>query len=86
MHHSDIRPTLGTYTDPRLLDTTSALESLPSITLDSETERQRATGTYDSLGAQLGGKIRPAMQNDSTQCKSDRWTHQAVGRIVKRAS
>jgi integrase len=31
MRHSDIRLTMGVYTDPKLLDTAAAVESLPSV-------------------------------------------------------
>ena len=49
MRHSTIDLTMNTYTDPKLLDVYGALDSLPSLDLDSSpaTERQtmRATGT-----------------------------------------
>ena len=72
MRHSDIRLTLGTYTDPHLLDTASALDSLPGIKHDPVDQREQATGTYDELGAPLGANKRPAMQNDSKPSKSNR--------------
>jgi len=69
MRHSDIRLTLGTYTDPRALNVRSALDALPSFKADRPAERMRATGTYDSasgaLGVQLGGIPRPRGQNGS---------------------
>ncbi len=72
MRHSDIRLTLGTYTDPRLLDTASALDALPSSDRRPDTDRQRATGTYDTssepLGVQLGGMVRPGMQKPASGC------------------
>ena len=50
MRHTDIKLTMGAYTDPRLLDTTGAVESLPA--LGRGTDRQgavlRATGTDNS--------------------------------------
>ena len=36
MRHSDIRLTMGVYTDPRLLDVRGALDSLPSLPLDTK--------------------------------------------------
>lgn len=48
MRHSDIRLTLGTYTDPRLLDTAAALSALPSFGDAPNTDRLRATGTTDA--------------------------------------
>ncbi len=49
MRHSSIDLTMNVYTDPKLLDVYGALDSLPSLDLDSSpaTERQtmRATGT-----------------------------------------
>ena len=70
MRHSDIRLTFGTYTDPRLLDTGRAVESLPRLTDKPMKERIRATGTcggvsprLGKLGAQLGGKAHQAIQS-----------------------
>jgi hypothetical protein len=48
MRHSDIKLTMGVYTDPKLLDVAGALEgALPSLPLDGEpqAQKQRATGT-----------------------------------------
>lgn len=47
MRHSDIRLTMGTYTDPKLLDVAGALNALPSLPLDAQpqAQEQRATGT-----------------------------------------
>ena len=48
MRHTDLRLTMNVYTDPRLLDTTSAVEQLPD--LDSsirEADRAIRTGTND---------------------------------------
>ena len=49
LRHSDPRLTAATYTDPRLLDVTGALETLPDLPLggdrDSEAEVAAATGT-----------------------------------------
>jgi len=50
MRHSDIRLTMRTYTDPRLLDVRSALEAMPSLPLDGTDgpDMLRATGTDQS--------------------------------------
>jgi len=48
MRHSDVRLTLGAYTDPRLLDHGEALEALPQLDQRKHPDRQRATGTCDS--------------------------------------
>lgn len=51
MRHSSVDLTMNVYTDPKLLDVHGALDSLPSLDLNSTpaTERQmmRATGTDD---------------------------------------
>ena len=53
MRHSDIRLTMATYTDAKLLNVTGALDSLPTLSpnepTDNEHEVMRATGT-DSTG------------------------------------
>ena len=56
-----IRLTLGTYTDPRLLDEAAAPDALPKMT----PEPKRATGKF---GVLLGGKTRPTMHNRSQVC------------------
>ena len=49
MRHSKIDLTMNVYTDPRLLDVAGALESLPTLSLDSQPDqtsnRAAATGT-----------------------------------------
>ena len=49
MRHSDIRLTMATYTEARLLNVSEALDSLPKLTPDKNTgneqESMRATGT-----------------------------------------
>jgi hypothetical protein len=47
MRHSDIKLTMGVYTDPKLLDVAGALDALPALPLDTELRAQerRATGT-----------------------------------------
>ncbi len=74
MRHSDIRLTLGTYTDPRLLDTVAALDALPAFKSTPDPERMRANGTdgpepiRGALGGKLGGKVRPGVQKRATAC------------------
>jgi integrase len=45
MRHSDIRLTMGVYTDPKLLDVRGALNVLPELPLEGRREAGRATGT-----------------------------------------
>src|SRR5207248_11219916 len=48
MRHSDIRLTMGVYTDPKLLDVRGALDALPTLAIQGEQARGevlRATGT-----------------------------------------
>jgi hypothetical protein len=49
MRHSDLRLTMATYTDAKLLDVSDALNSLPKLTpnekSDNERDAKRATGT-----------------------------------------
>jgi len=46
MRHSDIRLTMNTYTDPKLLDVHGAMEALPDLPLiPTSSEAQQATGT-----------------------------------------
>ena len=72
MRHSDIRLTLGTYTDPKLLDVAGALTALPTLTRSPAPQRMRATGTHGkadpALGGQLGGKKRSAGHRGATSC------------------
>jgi len=77
MRHSDIRLTLGTYTDPTLLNPAAALEALPRLDTPASPERNRATGTDDAtaagvtanaLGGLLGGIAAPNAQDGSSRC------------------
>lgn len=46
MRHSDIRLTMGVYTDPKLLDVRGALDALPPLPLDGPmTDQAKTTGT-----------------------------------------
>jgi integrase len=53
MRHSDIRLTMSTYTDAKLLNVSGALDSLPKLTPDEKSDDKRdsmrATGTTDSV-------------------------------------
>ena len=50
MRHKDIKLTMNVYTDPRLLDTTAAIEQLPDLNSPAGTERAVGlrTGTDDA--------------------------------------
>ena len=52
MRHSDIKLTMGVYTDPRLLDVRSAMEGLPTLPLIRETDlvAPQVAPTPDFLG------------------------------------
>ena len=53
MRHSDIKLTMGVYTDPKLLDVRGALDALPTLALQGDQasgEAVQATGT-DGGGA-----------------------------------
>ncbi len=50
MRHSDIKLTMNTYTDPRLLDVAGVVDALPMLPLSTEptlpnAQKHRATGT-----------------------------------------
>ena len=63
MRHSDIRLTMQTYTDPKLLDVRGALDSLPGLPLSSgqttTSESARATGTDDLRRNPLAPPLAP---------------------------
>jgi hypothetical protein len=48
MRHSDINLTMQTYTDPQLFDLHGAIESMPTLCNEIDTEALRATGTNDT--------------------------------------
>lgn len=60
MRQSDIRLTLQTYTDPKLINTVGALDALSQLSTDTVPQEIRATGTegqsMKTLGPQLGPK------------------------------
>jgi integrase len=62
MRHSDIRLTMETYTDPKLLDVRGALDVLPALPLDgggAAAEAARATGTDAALARTLAPVLAP---------------------------
>jgi hypothetical protein len=72
MRHSDIKLTVGVYTDPRLLDVRGAVEKLPTLPLASRTNTSasavQATGT-DNRSASESGRLH---QLGATGSNSDR--------------
>jgi hypothetical protein len=67
MRHSDIRLTMGVYTDPKLLDVRGALEALPALQLDhksNEGEAVRSTGTDGKTPART---VAPTTDKSSTR-------------------
>ena len=67
MRHSTIDLTMNVYTDPRLLDTCGALDSLPDLPLDGEPrpsrEAARATGTEDHRPRKFAPGFAPTSDN-----------------------
>ena len=65
MRHSDIRLTMGVYTDPKLLDVRGALDSLPSLPLNAGqadiAEAARATGTNGLRQSPLAPTLAPTI-------------------------
>ena len=79
MRHSDIKLTMGVYTDPRLLDVRGAVERLPALPLPGGPNRTanaaRATGTDDrSVGG--SGAVAPAVA--PTRCNRGQFGTSAV--------
>ncbi len=63
MRHSDIRLTMGVYTDPKLLDVRGALDALPTLSLQSGQARKeavQATGT-DGMAPTVAPLVAPAV-------------------------
>ena len=74
MRHSSINLTMNVYTDPRLLDVSGAVESLPSLPLSAEHGQSeilrnvaRATGTDDYPSPPLAPTLAPTPDKS---CKS----------------
>lgn len=65
MRHSDPSLTANVYTDPRLLDVSGAVKSLPELPLDDapHTEHQRKTGTTDSGSVSVAPTVAPNAGN-----------------------
>jgi integrase len=67
MRHSDIKLTMGVYTDPALLDIRGALDALPSLPLTGQSgggpERARATGTDGATPRTLAPTLAPIADN-----------------------
>jgi hypothetical protein len=66
MRHSDIRLTMGVYTDPKLLDVRGAMDSLPNLPLAGEgadREAARATGTDGEGARTLAPMLAPTSDN-----------------------
>ena len=65
MRHSDPSLTANVYTDPRLLDVSGAVESLPELSLDDapNTEHRRKTGTADSGSFSVAPTVAPNVGN-----------------------
>ena len=74
MRHSDIKLTMGVYTDPRLLDVRGSVEKLPALPLPSgsntKADAAQATGTDDrsTTGA---GAVAPAVA--PTRCNREQF-------------
>jgi integrase len=65
MRHSDIKLTMGVYTDPKLLDVRGALDALPMLPLDgdqTESEAAQATGT-DGTVRTVAPTVAPTSDN-----------------------
>src|SRR5262249_51373003 len=68
MRHSDIKLTMGVYTDPRLLDVRGALDALPLLALQGdqrEGKAARATGT-DGGARTVAPTVAPTADNQGT--------------------
>ncbi len=62
MRHSDIRLTMGVYTDPKLLDVRGALDVLPALPLDGRKRAAAlATGTEDAAPRTLAPLLAPTL-------------------------
>jgi integrase len=69
MRHSDIRLTMGVYTDPKLLDVGAALDVLPALPLntDATAEALKATGTHDAAARMVAPAVAPTTDSRSTK-------------------
>jgi integrase len=65
MRHSDIKLTMGVYTDPKLLDVRGALDALPALSLHAQQaaeESVQATGT-DGAARMVAPTVAPTADN-----------------------
>jgi len=70
MRHADIRLTMQTYTDPKLLDVHGALDALPTLPLDGTAKQPaQATGTADFRRSPFAPPFEPTHGN-SVQMRS----------------
>lgn len=70
--HTDIRLAMRILTDPRLLDGRSAVEALPTLTVEKAIAIAQATGTHGENSVVLPVVIEPrvTMQNGVNKCTS----------------
>jgi hypothetical protein len=80
MRHSDIRLTMGVYTDPKLLDIHGAMDALPELPLTGTTEDERQvirlTGTSD------GGALVPLLVPACAQSGSSGASSVSLGNLT----
>ena len=59
MRHSKLELTMNTYTGPKLLDVSGAMDALPDLPLDRDPDaaRAKATGTDDAAASPLAPKV-----------------------------
>ena len=72
MRHSDIRLTMGVYTDPKLLDVRGALDTLPALSLHADQSGKgvaRATGTVGAART-VAPLVAPTSDNRGQQRSS----------------
>src|SRR5262249_17379694 len=95
MRHSDIKLTMGVYTDPRLLDVRGAVEKLPALPLPNGTDiptvgAMQMTGTADrsaSLPELVAPPVAPTWYNGghSAACAgTDGSPNKGANRLVER--
>jgi hypothetical protein len=73
MRHSDIRLTLGSYTDPQLLDEASAVDALPTFDADATSQRPYPRGgDSESLSSSLSDRRSSAVTSTSSRCTKRR--------------
>lgn len=83
MRHSDPSLTANVYTDPRLLDVSGAVNSLPGLPLDdsASAERVKITGTFDTGSA--CATVAPTVSNcRQLLAKADKAGNPATGNTM----